>query len=143
MSDLKASVSETNLRLSCRGLWEDRVRLTFVDGVFGIANSRLADCCKVWGRVIAVTDKNVCNLYGDKMERYFQHYGLSLKLHTKSIGGKAKTLETFLEICDSMNMASFARYAVLFHQIERILIPHAGTGAGGWRRPRHGCCRVR
>ncbi|RYP46902.1 hypothetical protein DL768_006936 [Monosporascus sp. mg162] len=45
---------------------------------------------------------NVYSLYGQKMERYFQHCGLSLKVHKTSVGEKAKTVNSFLSICDSM-----------------------------------------
>jgi 3-dehydroquinate synthase len=36
------------------------------------------------------------------MERYFEHYGLELKVHKTKIGEKAKTIPTFLSIVDSM-----------------------------------------
>ena len=36
------------------------------------------------------------------MEKYFAHYGLTLQVHKTSIGEKAKTVDTWLSICDSM-----------------------------------------
>lgn len=102
MSDLKASVSETPQGFHVEGYEKITYDFTFVDGVFDIRNPGLADCYKPWGRVLAVTDKNVYGLYGDKMETYFNHYGLTLKVHTTSIGEKAKSVDTWLSICDSM-----------------------------------------
>jgi 3-dehydroquinate synthase len=102
MSDLKASVSETKNGFHVEGYEKIEYDFTFIDGVFDVANPNLADCYKRWGRVLAVTDKNVYNVYGNKMEKYFRHYGLELKIHKTSIGEKAKTIDTFLEICDSM-----------------------------------------
>jgi 3-dehydroquinate synthase len=102
MSDLKANVSQTNQGFHVEGYEKIEYDFTFVDGVFDISNSSLADCYKKWGRVLAVTDKNVYGIYGRKMEKYFQHYGLELRVHQTSIGEKAKTIETFLSICDTM-----------------------------------------
>lgn len=102
MSDLKAKVSETEHGFHVEGFEKIEYDFTFLDGVFDISNSNLADCYKRWGRVLAVTDKNVCGIYGQKMAQYFQHYGLDLRVHKTSIGEKAKTIDTFLSICDSM-----------------------------------------
>jgi 3-dehydroquinate synthase len=49
-----------------------------------------------------VTDKNVHSLYGEKIQDYFEYYGLDLKIHQTMIGEKAKTIDTFLGICDAM-----------------------------------------
>lgn len=42
------------------------------------------------------------NVYGEQIEKYFEHYGLQLKMHKTKIGEKAKTIPTFLSIVDSM-----------------------------------------
>lgn len=102
MSDLKATVSETPKGFHVEGYEKISYDFSFVDGVFDIHNPGLAECYKPWGRVLAVTDKNVFGLYGDKMEKYFAHYGLTLQVHKTSIGEKAKTVDTWLSICDSM-----------------------------------------
>lgn len=102
MSDLKATVSETPKGFHVEGYEKISYDFSFVDGVFDTRNPGLAECYKPWGRVLAVTDKNVFGLYGDKMEKYFAHYGLTLKVHKTSIGEKAKTVDTWLSICDSM-----------------------------------------
>ena len=102
MSDLKATVSETPKGFHVEGYEKISYDFSFVDGVFDIRNPGLAECYKPWGRVLAVTDKNVFGLYGDKMENYFAHYGLTLQVHKTSIGEKAKTVDTWLSICDSM-----------------------------------------
>lgn len=102
MSDLKATVAETQAGFHVEGYEKISYDFSFVDGVFDVQNPGLADCYKPWGRVLAVTDKNVFGLYGDKMEAYFAHYGLTLKVHKTSIGEKAKTIDTFLQIADSM-----------------------------------------
>lgn len=102
MSDLKASVSETQHGFHVEGYEKIEYDFTFVDGVFDKPNSNLATCYKKWGRVLAVMDKNIHDIYGQKMEEYFRYYNLDLKVHRTSIGEKAKTIDTFLSICDSM-----------------------------------------
>lgn len=47
-------------------------------------------------------DLNIYNLYGKQMEQYFSHHQLELKIHKTKIGEKAKSIETFLSIVDSM-----------------------------------------
>lgn len=109
MSDLKATVSETTQGFHVEGYEKISYDFSFVDGVFDVENPGLANCYKVWGRVLAVMDKNVYGLYGDKMEQYFSHYGLALTVHKTSIGEKAKTIDTFLSICDSMTAFGIIR----------------------------------
>ena len=102
MSDLTATVSETKTGFHVDGYEKISYDFTFLDGVFNPENPQLADCYKHWGRVLAVTDLNVYNVYGEQIERYFEHYGLKLKVHKTKIGEKAKTIPTFLSIVDSM-----------------------------------------
>jgi 3-dehydroquinate synthase len=103
MSDLKATVSETKGGFHVEGYEKIEYDFTFLDGVFDVKNSNLADCYSHWGRVLAVTDLNIYNVYGKQMEQYFDHYGLELRVHKTKIGEKAKTIPTFLSIVDSMN----------------------------------------
>ena len=102
MSDFTASVLETKNGFHVDGYEKISYDFTFLDGVFNPGNPQLAECYKRWGRVLAVTDLNVYNVYGDQIERYFEHYGLELKMHKTKIGEKAKTIPTFLSIVDSM-----------------------------------------
>ena len=102
MSDLTATVSETKNGFHVDGYEKISYDFTFLDGVFKPENPQLADCYKHWGRVLAVTDLNVYNVYGEQIERYFEHHGLELKVHKTKIGEKAKTIPTFLSIVDSM-----------------------------------------
>ena len=102
MSDFTASVLETKTGFHVDGYEKISYDFTFLDGVFDTKNPQLAECYKSWGRVLAVTDMNVYNVYGGQIEEYFEHYGLKLKMHKTKIGEKAKTIPTFLSIVDSM-----------------------------------------
>lgn len=102
MSDLTASVLETKNGFHVDGYEKISYDFTFLDGVFDTKNRQLAECYHKWGRVLAVTDMNVFNMYGEQIEKYFEHYNLELKVHKTKIGEKAKTIPTFLSIVDSM-----------------------------------------
>ncbi|KAK8133362.1 hypothetical protein PG984_005374 [Apiospora sp. TS-2023a] len=134
MSDLKANVSETKAGFHVEGYEKIEYDFTFVDGVFDVNNSGLADCYKKWGRVLAVTDKNVFSMYGKKMEQYFAHYDLTLKVHQTSIGEKAKTIDTYLSICDSMTEFGIIRKEPVLVVGGGLVTDVAGFACASYRR---------
>ncbi|OTB06743.1 hypothetical protein M426DRAFT_20839 [Hypoxylon sp. CI-4A] len=134
MSDLKASVQETKSGFHVEGYEKIEYDFTFVDGVFDVANPSLANCYKAWGRVLAVTDKNVYGIYGSKMENYFNHYNLKLKVHQTSIGEKAKTIDTFLEIADSMTEFGIIRKEPVLVVGGGLVTDVAGFACAAYRR---------
>ncbi|KAI2468765.1 Dehydroquinate synthase-like protein [Annulohypoxylon bovei var. microspora] len=134
MSDLKATVQETKDGFHIEGYEKIEYDFTFVDGIFDITNPNLADCYKKWGRVLAVTDKNVYGIYGSKMEKYFNHYKLRLKVHQTSIGEKAKTIDTFLEIADSMNEFGIIRKEPVLVVGGGLVTDVAGFACAAYRR---------
>ena len=103
MSDLKATVGETQDGFHVEGYEKIEYDFHFLDGVFNLGNGKLADCYTRWGRCLAVMDQNVYDLYGQPLEDYMNHFGVDLKIHKTKIGEKAKSIETFLSLVDSMN----------------------------------------
>ncbi|KAK5137684.1 hypothetical protein LTR08_007979 [Meristemomyces frigidus] len=103
MSDMKASVTETKAGFHVEGYEKIEYDFSFVDNVFDVNNPDLAKCYERWQRCLAVMDLNIFNVYGNQMQEYFDHHGLELKIHKTMIGEKAKSIETFLSIVDSMN----------------------------------------
>lgn len=103
MSDLKATVAETATGFDVKGVEEINYGFTFIDGVFDTPNAQLAECYKKWGRCLAVMDHNIFSVYGEKVQKYFDHYDIELDVHKTMIGEKAKSIDTFLSIVDSMN----------------------------------------
>ncbi|KAI1354433.1 Dehydroquinate synthase-like protein [Xylaria sp. FL0043] len=134
MSDLKASVRETEAGFHVEGYEKIEYDFTFVDGVFDIANHHLARCYHKWGRVLAVMDKNVYALYGRKMEEYFKHFNLDFKVHQTSIGEKAKTIDTFLSICDSMTDFGIIRKEPVLVVGGGLVTDVAGFACAAYRR---------
>ncbi|TKA22437.1 hypothetical protein B0A50_07980 [Salinomyces thailandicus] len=103
MSDMKASVTETKAGFHVEGYEKIEYDFSFVDNIFDKQKGDLAECFKRWQRCLAVMDMNIFNVYGKQMQEYFDHHGLELKIHKTMIGEKAKSIETFLSIVDSMN----------------------------------------
>jgi 3-dehydroquinate synthase len=103
MSDLKASVAETAAGFHVEGYEKIEYDFTFIDGVFDPSRSELANCYQRWGRCLAVMDLNIFNLYGEQIQKYFDHHKIDLDVHKTMIGEKAKSIDTFLSIVDSMN----------------------------------------
>merc|ERR1711988_712932 len=102
MSDMKASVTETKKGFHVEGYEKIEYDFSFIDGVFDKQKGDLAECFKRWKRCLAVMDMNIYNVYGKQMQEYFEHHGQELKIHTTMIGEKAKSIDTFLSIVDSM-----------------------------------------
>lgn len=103
MSDMKASVQETKAGFHVEGYEKIEYDFTFIDNIFDKRNTELAQSFERWRRCLAIMDLNIFNLYGKQMQEYFDHHGLELKIHKTMIGEKAKSIETFLSIVDSMN----------------------------------------
>ena len=103
MSDLQASVTETQQGFRVQGVEKIDYDFEFLDNVFSVGNEQLAKCYAGWQRCLAVMDQNIYDVYGEQMQEYFGHHGIELKIHKTRIGEKAKSLETFTSIVDSMN----------------------------------------
>ncbi|MBE7179630.1 MAG: hypothetical protein INR71_00185 [Terriglobus roseus] len=115
---MTAKVVETPEGFSVAGYEKIEYDFTFLDNVFEPANKQLAECYQKWGRCLAVMDYNIFDLYGQQVERYFEHYKLELKIHKTMIGEKAKSIDTFLSIVDSMN--EFGIYRKVCVHIEEL-----------------------
>ncbi|KAL9098897.1 MAG: hypothetical protein Q9163_005524 [Psora crenata] len=134
MSELTATVSETKDGFHVDGYEKISYDFTFLDGVFSVENPQLANCYQRWGRVLAVTDLNVYNIYGEQIERYFEHHGLTLKVHKTKIGEKAKTIPTFLSIVDSMTEFGIYRKEPVLVVGGGLVTDVAGFACAAYRR---------
>ncbi|CAF9904391.1 hypothetical protein IMSHALPRED_000020 [Imshaugia aleurites] len=134
MSDFTASVLETKNGFHVDGYEKISYDFTFLDGVFNPENPQLAECYKRWGRVLAVTDLNVYNVYGGQIEQYFERYGLELKMHKTKIGEKAKTIPTFLSIVDSMTEFGIYRKEPVLVVGGGLVTDVAGFACAAYRR---------
>ncbi|MCJ1386048.1 hypothetical protein MMC17_009173 [Xylographa soralifera] len=134
MSDLTATVNQTKNGFHVEGYEKISYDFTFLDGVFNPENPQLAECYKRWGRVLAVTDLNVYNVYGKQIEKYFEHHGIDLKVHKTKIGEKAKTIPTFLSIVDSMTEFGIYRKEPVLVVGGGLVTDVAGFACAAYRR---------
>lgn len=134
MSDMNATVAKTATGFHVDGYEKITYDFHFLDGVFDVQNPQLAECYKRWGRALAVMDYNVYNIYGDQIERYFDHHGLTLKIHKTKIGEKAKTIPTFLSIVDSMTEFGIIRKEPVLVIGGGLVTDVAGFACAAYRR---------
>ncbi|KAF1838634.1 Dehydroquinate synthase-like protein [Decorospora gaudefroyi] len=134
MSDLKASVAETKNGFHVEGYEKIEYDFSFLDGVFDPANNNLAQCYERWGRCLAVMDLNIFNIYGDEMQKYFDHYNLPLTIHKTMIGEKAKSMETLLSIVDSMTDFGIIRKEPVLVVGGGLVTDVAGFACAAYRR---------
>ena len=109
MSDMNATVTETQGGFSVAGYEKISYDFHFLDNVFHPRNIELAKCYKKWGRVLAVMDENMKSLYGDDIQAYFDHHELPLTFHAMPVGEKAKNITSLLGIVDAMNSFGIIR----------------------------------
>lgn len=103
MSDLKATVAETPNGFHVEGYEKIEYDFTFIDNIFDVKHTDLANCYKKWGRCLAVMDTNIFNIYGEQVQQYFEHHQIPLSVHKTMIGEKAKSIDTFLSLVESFN----------------------------------------
>merc|ERR1712029_743835 len=134
MSDLKATVAETKNGFHVEGYEKIEYDFTFMDGVFNPANPQLANCYERWGRCLAVMDLNIYNAYGKEMQAYFDHYNMPLTVHKTMIGEKAKSIETLLNIVDSMTEFGIIRKEPVLVVGGGLVTDVAGFACAAYRR---------
>ncbi|KAL9944440.1 hypothetical protein D7B24_005281 [Verticillium nonalfalfae] len=134
MSDMNASVTENANGFQVCGYEKIEYDFEFLDGVFDTANGNLANCYRVWNRCLAVMDHNIYTLYGERIERYFAHHGLELRIHKTMIGEKAKNMETLLAIVDTMTDFGIYRKEPVLVVGGGLVTDVAGFACAAYRR---------
>jgi 3-dehydroquinate synthase len=95
-----ASFTATETAFHVTGYEKIEFSLVYVNGVFDIRNTEIADNYQKFGRCLLVVDANVNRLYGDKIKSYFQFYDINLTVFPITISEPAKTITTFEEVVD-------------------------------------------
>lgn len=75
--------------------------LIYVDGVFAIENTEIADSYRALGRCLMVVDDTVLALHGEAIGAYFAHHAIALTIFPVGIRETAKTLRTVESIVDA------------------------------------------
>ncbi|OKH68882.1 3-dehydroquinate synthase [Mycobacterium sp. SWH-M1] len=119
MSDLTARVTASESNFHVEGYERISYDLTYVNGVFDVANRELAEAYLPYGRTLMVIDEVVYDLYRDSIDAYFAHYGIDLTVIGVHIHETAKSLETFERI-----VTAFDEYGLV--RTEPVLVVGGG-----------------
>lgn len=109
MSDLKATVETTTNGFSVAGYEQIKYGFQFVDNIFDIKHTHLANIYKPWKRVLLVSDATVSGFYSKQWEAYFKHHDIPVTAFVMAGGEKNKTMTTMLSIVDAMNEFGLVR----------------------------------
>jgi 3-dehydroquinate synthase len=101
MGNVQATLTATDNAFHIEGYEKIEFGLLYVDGVFKIGNTEIADCYKRFRRCLMVIDATVYKLYGIQIQDYFRHYNIDLTVFPITIRETDKTLLTFERVIDA------------------------------------------
>lgn len=130
--DAKVLCSENSFRVE--GYEKIDFSFDFVNGVFDINNTQLAESYKSYGRCLAVVDYNVNRLYGEQMQAYFQYYNIDLTTFPVKIEEPDKTLETFESIIDAFCKFNLVRKEPVLVIGGGLVLDVTGFACASYRR---------
>ena len=109
MSTMKARVTVSDSTFHVEGYEKIEYDLQYVNGVFDIGQSALADCYRAYGRTLMVVDETVYALYRPQIDAYFAHHGIALTVIPIQIRETAKSLETYERIVSEFDAYGLVR----------------------------------
>lgn len=134
MSDLTARVTASESNFHVEGYERIAYDLTYVDGVFDVDNTALADAYRRYGRTLMVVDEVVYDLYRDSIDAYFDHHGIALTVVGVHIHETAKSLETFERIVTEFDHFGLVRTEPVLVVGGGLTTDVAGFACASYRR---------
>jgi 3-dehydroquinate synthetase len=134
MSNLQAQVTASPRAFHVEGYERIEYDLVYVDGVFAIDSSELADSYRPYGRALMVVDESVYALYGDAIHTYFDHHGIALTVVPVQIRETAKSLETFERIVGEFDAFGLVRTEPVLVVGGGLTTDVAGFACASYRR---------
>ncbi len=134
MSIVQAKLEATESAFHVEGYEKIEYSLIYVDGVFNIENTELAECYKNFGRCLAVVDANVNKFYNSKMQEYFQYYNIDLTVFPITITEPNKTIQTFEKIVDAFADFKLVRKEPVLVIGGGLITDVAGFACSAYRR---------
>ena len=134
MSNLQAQVSAGDRAFHVEGYEKIEYDLVYVDGVFALDNSELADIYRPYGRTLMVIDEVVHDLYGDAARAYFDHHEIELTVLPVQIRETAKSLETFERIVGEFDAYGLVRTEPVLVVGGGLTTDVAGFACASYRR---------
>ena len=134
MSNLQAQVTAGHRAFHVEGYEKIEYDLLYVDGVFALDNSELADSYRPYGRALMVIDETVFSYYGAEIYTYFDHYGIALTVVPVQIRETAKSLETFERIVGEFDAFGLVRTEPVLVVGGGLTTDVAGFACASYRR---------
>ncbi len=134
MSDLTARVTASDRTFHVEGYERISYDLTYVEGVFDVGNTELADAYRRYGRTLMVIDEVVYDLYRDSIDTYFDQHGIALTVIGVHIHETAKSLETFERIVTAFDEFGLVRTEPVLVVGGGLTTDVAGFACASYRR---------
>ncbi len=134
MGNAHATYTATDRSFRVEGHEKIDFSLTYVDGVFSVDNTELADNYRSHRRCLMVVDEVVHGLYGEQMAAYFAHHGIDLTVHPVRIQEVDKTLHTLERIVDAFNDFGLVRHEPVLVVGGGLTTDVAGFACATYRR---------
>jgi 3-dehydroquinate synthase len=134
MSTVQAKFEATENTFHVEGYEKIEFSLEFIEGLFEVSNTALAESYRGFERCLAVVDHNVNRLYGAQMRNYFQHYDIDLTIFAVAIEEPAKTINTFLAIVDAFSSFNLRRKEPVLVVGGGLVLDVAGFACAAYRR---------
>ncbi|WP_234788680.1 sedoheptulose 7-phosphate cyclase [Mycolicibacterium iranicum] len=134
MSTMKARVAVSDSTFHVEGYEKIEYDLQYVNGVFDIGQSALADCYRAYGRTLMVVDETVYALYRPQIDEYFAHHGIALTVIPIQIRETAKSLETFERIVSEFDAYGLVRTEPVLVVGGGLTTDVAGFACASYRR---------
>lgn len=101
MSQIQAKFEATETAFHVEGYEKIEFSLLYVNGVFDIRNTEIAESYKTFGRCLMVVDANVYRHYKSQIHSYFEYYDIDLTPFPITITEPNKSLASFEKIIDA------------------------------------------
>lgn len=134
MSTMKARVTVSDSTFHVEGYEKIEYDLQYVNGVFDIGQSALADCYRAYGRALMVVDETVYALYRPQIDAYFAHHGIALTVIPIQIRETAKSLETYERIVSEFDAYGLVRTEPVLVVGGGLTTDVAGFACASYRR---------
>lgn len=134
MSAIHAQVTATDRAFHVEGYEKIEYDLVYVDGVFSVDQSELADSYRPYGRCLMVVDESVYAIYGTQIHRYFDYHDLALTVVPVGIAETAKSLETFEDIVGEFEKFGLVRTEPVLVVGGGLTTDVAGFACASYRR---------
>ncbi len=101
MNQIQAKFAATETAFHVEGYEKIEFDLVYVNGVFDIKNTELAESYQKLRRCLMVIDANVYELYQEQIEAYFDYYNIDLTVFPIIITEPEKSLRSMEKIIDA------------------------------------------